>query len=383
MSAANDTTEEKAVMVEPEPEESEEPEEQEEPEEPEEEAEEEEEESGERRPKRARKQVEQYVPTEKKKEEKPLEVPKGKGSELGQIPNFERRLQSIKGTDKQLTKLHKICFPGQKGTKDVVKKNLRKFCGFATSQQKDTANVEFQKLEVALLKNISLLCDLELGGTKQVLVDRLADFLMKPEATGNEYRKSTKKPKAKKAAKKKTTKKKKKAKRDPRPLSGYMMYVKANIKTMQAKFPDLKMTEITPKLGKMWKALSDKEKESYKAKGVAEFNKTHKGASKKAPKKKASKKKEESEEEEEEEEQEEEEEEDDDSDSDEDVPLAKKMGFNDVMKKRIREIIEGADLNSLSIKKIRNQLKEEFGNNVVGENKEPIKAYIEEVVQSL
>jgi hypothetical protein len=66
-------------------------------------------------------------------------------------------------------------------------------------------------------------------------------------------------------AKKKAKKKKKKV--DPnapkRPLTGYMLFAKEVRPSVVAKFPELKTPDISKELGKMWKALTEEERQRY------------------------------------------------------------------------------------------------------------------------
>lgn len=57
-------------------------------------------------------------------------VPEGSGKALGDIDNVAEAIDALKAVDPTLKRLHSLFF-GQIGTKHVVKKNLRKFCGIA------------------------------------------------------------------------------------------------------------------------------------------------------------------------------------------------------------------------------------------------------------
>eukprot|EP00546_Thalassionema_frauenfeldii_P012686 CAMPEP_0178912002 /NCGR_PEP_ID=MMETSP0786-20121207/10015_1 /TAXON_ID=186022 /ORGANISM="Thalassionema frauenfeldii, Strain CCMP 1798" /LENGTH=73 /DNA_ID=CAMNT_0020584525 /DNA_START=94 /DNA_END=315 /DNA_ORIENTATION=- len=47
-------------------------------------------------------------------------------------------------------------------------------------------------------------------------------------------------------------------------LSGFMLFCKEHRPTVKEENPDMKFGDIAKKLGEMWRALSDKEKEEYK-----------------------------------------------------------------------------------------------------------------------
>ena len=57
-----------------------------------------------------------------------------------------------------------------------------------------------------------------------------------------------------------------KRKKAPNP---FMQYSKQNRQSIRDQYPDMKMTEISKKLGENWKALSAEEKDLYRAKSVS------------------------------------------------------------------------------------------------------------------
>jgi hypothetical protein len=67
-------------------------------------------------------------------------------------------------------------------------------------------------------------------------------------------------------------------------------------------------------------------------------------------------------------------------DSDSDTPLAAPPALSEDLKRRIKEVLEGAELTQLSVKKVRNQLAETFDAKVVSAAKEEIKAFISDCV---
>jgi len=58
---------------------------------------------------------------------------------------------------------------------------------------------------------------------------------------------------------------KKGAAKKKRPLSGFMKFSQEHRAKVKEENPDISFGGIGKKLGEMWRALSDKEKESYKA----------------------------------------------------------------------------------------------------------------------
>lgn len=67
----------------------------------------------------------------------------------------------------------------------TIKKNLRKFCGFAGGDVELKKKAELlKKMDGKLIKKVLEVCDLQLSGTKAESIDRLLAFLSKPEASG-------------------------------------------------------------------------------------------------------------------------------------------------------------------------------------------------------
>eukprot|EP00547_Thalassionema_nitzschioides_P006348 CAMPEP_0194209820 /NCGR_PEP_ID=MMETSP0156-20130528/7813_1 /TAXON_ID=33649 /ORGANISM="Thalassionema nitzschioides, Strain L26-B" /LENGTH=74 /DNA_ID=CAMNT_0038937053 /DNA_START=162 /DNA_END=386 /DNA_ORIENTATION=- len=70
---------------------------------------------------------------------------------------------------------------------------------------------------------------------------------------------------AKDSAYKPKAKKGKDAKGSGKKLSGFMLYSKEHRPKVKEENPDFKFGDIAKKLGSMWRALSEKEKEEYKS----------------------------------------------------------------------------------------------------------------------
>ncbi|CAG5118983.1 unnamed protein product, partial [Candidula unifasciata] len=127
-------------------------------------------------------------PTEKKK----LEIEKGTGKKLGDIPYIEHQLNITKAVD--LKPLHRVLFL-RVGANNEIKKNIRQFSGFThgkDSKEHEKRVACLNKLVLAELKAICLALGLERGGTKVNLVDRVMDFLMKPKDKGLNVKSKTK-----------------------------------------------------------------------------------------------------------------------------------------------------------------------------------------------
>ncbi|CAH1775555.1 unnamed protein product [Owenia fusiformis] len=138
-------------------------------------------------------------------EKKVVEIPEGKGDKCGDCAIIEYHLNRNKAED--LKVLHKLLF-GVIGKTPEVKKNIRKFCGFAFEEGSPEYEKKTEFIKKYHLAQIKLMCevmDVEKSGTKDVIVKRLMDFIMAPKDTG----KSPPQPKKKGSAKKKTNKKRK------------------------------------------------------------------------------------------------------------------------------------------------------------------------------
>ncbi|CAL1536434.1 unnamed protein product [Lymnaea stagnalis] len=136
--------------------------------------------------KREKKKVERLSATmiRSPQEKKKVEIEEGSGDKLGEIPFIEHQLNTTKAID--LKPLHKVLFL-RPGSNTEIKKNIRQFSGF--SHSKDSKEHEkrmsvLNKMVLAELKSICLVLGLERGGTKPNLVERIENFLMKPEDKG-------------------------------------------------------------------------------------------------------------------------------------------------------------------------------------------------------
>lgn len=171
------------------------------------------------RPTRDRKSVTMYVPEVKEVEDKPLVVPQGAGKPLGEIVNVKKRLESYKLNDPFLKKVHALLYPGQRNLKKNLKKNIGLFKGFGEDgldEARTAASERLEKFEVAKgLKPMCMLFDVDARGTKEQLIDRIVDYLCKPEESGKDYQ--TKKGAKRKTSTKKTSTKKKKIKKAKEP----------------------------------------------------------------------------------------------------------------------------------------------------------------------
>ena len=165
---------------------------------------------------RARKKVERLEVSFSTTKEK-QELPEGKGKKLGECPRIEVQIQKMKVPD--LKPLHKILF-NRTGSANEIKKNIRKFSGFPfekDSTEFSRKKTSLDKLTASVLKKVCLILDIERGGTKEEIVNRIMAFLLNPEDSGKKVPSSKKKPskeKKKSVGKKVKSEKKGKVEKD-------------------------------------------------------------------------------------------------------------------------------------------------------------------------
>lgn len=292
------------------------------------------------------------------------------------MDNVVKALMSYKTTDSVLGKAHGL-FYGQKGKKQTIRGNIKAFSGFPKADHETVGasiKKKMEKYEIAKeLKPLCHLFDVDRSGTKAEIIDRLVDFILKPAASGNDYTAKEAAPsKKRKASTKKKSKAKKSVEKVARPLSGYMVFVKASRDKVKAKNPDATFGELGKLMGAKWGKLGDEEKAEWTAKGVAEFKKNGSKSkdkskspakkAKKAPAKKKGKKEESSEEEESEEEEEE---------------LAEEV--KDYIKGVLANGLEGL---SVKIVKAKVAADDRFGAQVVSDFGDQIKAFINDCISA-
>ncbi|XP_075223246.1 protein DEK-like isoform X2 [Lycorma delicatula] len=137
---------------------------------------------------RERKQVERFIPKEdlKSDADKKVEIPNGKGKPLGEIPRIQFQINKLKVDN--LKSLHKVLF-SRVGQAHTIKKNIGQFKGFEfekdSADQKKKLSV-LTKLKNADLKTLCTILDLQKSGKHAELADRILDFLIKPVDSGKE-----------------------------------------------------------------------------------------------------------------------------------------------------------------------------------------------------
>ncbi|KAI7817737.1 hypothetical protein BC939DRAFT_464838 [Gamsiella multidivaricata] len=267
---------------------------------------------------RERKKVERFAVPTTERVEKPIVIPEGKGIKLGEILTVSANLDRLKAIDETARGLHRFLF-GKNGVPKTLKANLREFNGFAdmTEKEEEAAEEKLGKWTVNGLRELIDIFNLETGGDKDAVIERLMVFLKKPEDSGLvprvqkialeakerkakklELKKAKLAVKAEKAAalkKKKAEAKKllaqknaeakkntnpKKSSTDPAKVlkvrSAFDMYVKEHQKTIKEAHPDASRADIYKKLVDKWEAVKESEKTEYQTKADVENAKNEK-----------------------------------------------------------------------------------------------------------
>lgn len=338
----------------------------------------------------------------------------GKGEALGTMERTNYELG--RSTAIELKPLHKLLF-GRDGRAPEIKKNIRKFNGFAF--EKDSKEYEAKKFNVERFTNDGLkrLCeifDLEKKGKRNDLQEKVMDFLMSPKSSGR----PAPQPKAKKSEQKKrkrssnkdAPKSKKSAKTSETVESGEEgdedddddeedseeeQQQEEEIKTPPKKKKKTeatpKKTEMTPKKkesspkkGKEAKTVKEKSKEKGKSKEKSKAKKTDeksktpkkkepvtvkitplkKPSSKKTPKKGKPAPAEE--------------------DSSDEEPLAKKTRkeppTNSDLENIVKDLLDGADLEKVTMKSVCKQVYDMFPDHDLTSRKDFIKETVRKVI---
>lgn len=145
-----------------------------------------------------------------------IEIHEGSGTKLGDIPRIE--LQISKTNADELKKLHQLLYD-RVAPHSQIKKNIRSFSGFSFSNESpeyQKKKAKFDRLTLAIIKNVCERLDVERKGTKEEIIERILSFLLKPQDSGKELPKKRRRSSLEKTTKSKKSKSKKpKAKKKP------------------------------------------------------------------------------------------------------------------------------------------------------------------------
>ncbi len=188
------------------------------------------------------------------------EIPAGNGITLGDNEYFCHELGKIKADSEFIKHMHRLLF-GTVSNKQDAKKRIRQFSGFpdGTNREDKIAEVTGKKQHwtIALLKIAVGGFGLEKGGNRDVIIERLIDYLMKPSETKSASSSTGKRKSSSATTKGKTAKKVKIS----RPPSAYQLYVRDHGPVVREANPDIRFGEVSKLVGQQWGALSDGEKE--------------------------------------------------------------------------------------------------------------------------
>jgi len=122
----------------------------------------------------------------------------GRGVKLSVSPRILAQMQNVKHTE--MTLLHRLLFK-RPGTAHEIKRNIREFSGFLFTKEDKEFESRKHLLEKNTLSDLKFICQilcLEKSGTKEVVTDRILEFLLCPNPVTLPPTKSpkrTKKPK--------------------------------------------------------------------------------------------------------------------------------------------------------------------------------------------
>lgn len=133
---------------------------------------------------RERKKVQRFTEEYKvEAKEIPVEIPEGKGIQLGNISLIDANIQKVKADN--LKPLHKLLF-NRLGKATLVKRNIRKFNGFDFDEKSEQYAKKKQvllKVEVKVLKEMCSILNLKKTKKREELVEDVLNFLIKPEGS--------------------------------------------------------------------------------------------------------------------------------------------------------------------------------------------------------
>uniref|UniRef100_T1J8V0 Protein DEK n=1 Tax=Strigamia maritima TaxID=126957 RepID=T1J8V0_STRMM len=301
---------------------------------------------------RERKKVERLALSfHKTSKDKKTEICEGKGTKLGDSPQLEHQLQKMKVED--LKPLHKLLF-NRAGAPNEIRKNIRRFNGFAfdkESSEFEKKKNSLDKLTMSILKKMCEVLCLERGGTKDDIVTRVLDYLLKPEQS------ATKQTQAKKTASKKT--KKAKNSRNSKKSEDEMKSESGTEDEENDKNDD---DDDDDKNEKMEDDESEKTQDENSVKKDDGNNKETKKVENKPAKKKNKRKH---------------------SESSDDEPLVKKGKMpptDDELKDLIKRILDGANLEEITMKTVCKQVYAKFPEFDLSSRKEFIKSTVRSII---
>ncbi|XP_063409142.1 protein DEK-like isoform X3 [Mytilus trossulus] len=316
---------------------------------------------------------------------KEVDIPEGVGEKLGDIPRVEFQINKFKAED--LKTLHRVLF-GKITAATKVKKNIRLFTGFEFKKD----DKEYKKrrdmllnrnFHMPMLKVVCEVLDLEKKGTKDEVAERVMAFCMEPKSTGKKV------PQSKKRKRSETKGKgdKKKTKKDSK--SSKKKKSKEKVKGSDDEDDEEEEEEEKSEEEEVDDEEEEEEKEESEEEEVEEEPEEVKAPKKKkakketpakkpAPAKKETKKKEKPTPQKKKESESEEESE---QSSDDEEPLVKKAPSaptNDELKKLVKKILDGANLEQVTMKTVVKQVYDKFPTFDLSDRKQFIKSTVKQ-----
>ncbi|PVD23433.1 hypothetical protein C0Q70_16702 [Pomacea canaliculata] len=308
-------------------------------------------------------------------EKKKVEIQEGAGTKLGDCPRIEFKLGQTKAMD--LKSLHRLLF-NRAGSNTEVKKNIRQFSGFVFSKEDkeyEKRVTALNKMTIPQLKQICEVLDIERSGAKPVVVDRIMDFLMKPSSSGMKVpQKKKRKSKSSGEGDRKSTKRKRSPKKDSKSKAKKDTVSDISDSDEEEEENEDEEEEEKEKELSEEEEESDKEPPKKKPKTVKKPVKKENAKAKKQngkqekpikKEKKETRKKSGSE---------------DDSD---DEPLASKKDeppSNDELKEVIKKILDGANLEEVTMKTVVKQVYDKYPSFDLTDRKDFIKATVKQII---
>jgi protein DEK len=210
--------------------------------------------------KRSRKQTTFFQAAAPASNAKATVVEDGLGIKLAENPHFCHDLERVKADSEECKALHSL-FYNTVGKKTEIKRNLRAFSGFPSTDVRDEKKLKLlDKKKVwttSLLKSALGMLGLEKGGDREVLVNRLVDYLGAPKFT----KKASDKSKKRKAKSSTRGSKKAKGSGTKRAPSAYLLFCNERRSEVREANPEMSMIEITKALAAQWNDLPASEKE--------------------------------------------------------------------------------------------------------------------------
>lgn len=114
-----------------------------------------------------------------------MEIPQGSGQRLGDIDAITQQLSRHKAIDEPVVQLHRIIYVNR-GENIRRKHYISSFTGFTfdkNSKEAESTKARMDKLERTLLVQICHILHLQINGTKNDIIQRIFDFLMKPSSS--------------------------------------------------------------------------------------------------------------------------------------------------------------------------------------------------------